>query len=169
MCVIRPARLVLTLLGAVSVYAALLGCGDPSGAAMKPTITLAKANQLAEQHIKRASSVLPSGTTLQLQEKFDDYPCTDPDDQGPQGRRIASRTYQVDGIKKDEIPKTYDAVIKWAEQHNFGILKHEPLNEYLWVENKDDGFRLSLEANSDGDVYLGTSSPCVWPNGNPPD
>ncbi|MFD2468246.1 hypothetical protein [Amycolatopsis silviterrae] len=40
-------------------------------------------------------------------------------------------------------------------------------NEYLWVENNADGFRMALQANSAGGLFLISTSPCVWPNGTP--
>lgn len=136
---------------------------------MEPTITLEQANQRVERYIEGVTSVFPAGATLKLQESFDDYPCTDPDDLGPEGRRIASRTFQVMGSSHSEIPQYFAAVLSWSKQHNFVVLKHEPTNEYLWMENKSDGFRMSLEANRKGELYVGATSPCVWPTGTPPE
>jgi hypothetical protein len=38
---------------------------------------------------------------------------------------------------------------------------------YLWVENTKDGFRMALQSNPSGGLFLTSSSPCVWPNGKP--
>jgi hypothetical protein len=42
------------------------------------------------------------------------------------------------------------------------------VSQYLWVENNRDGFRLALQSNDVGGLYLTASSPCVWPNGKAP-
>lgn len=165
----RFRRLTAIALSVIALATVLSSCDESSGAGMEPTITLARANQVAEDYVERARTVLPPSTKLELQEKFEDYPCTDPDDQGPAGRRIASRTYQVDGLQKSDIPAAFDAVLKWAGANHFSVLKHEPVNEYLWLENKGDGFRMTIEANRAGELFVGSSSPCVWPEGTPPE
>jgi len=38
---------------------------------------------------------------------------------------------------------------------------------FLNANRMDDGFTMSLQANNKGGLALGTSSPCVWPNGTP--
>lgn len=156
---------ILASLAIVFIFSGLAGCN--SGAGMEPTITLERANQRVEQYIDQARTSLPAGVELELQESFEDYPCTDPDDGGPEGRRIASRTFQVMGPAKTDIPQYFDAVLQWSKQNGFVVLKHEPTNEYLWMENRSDGFRVSLEANSKGELYVGATSPCVWPEGTP--
>lgn len=35
------------------------------------------------------------------------------------------------------------------------------------VENRENGFRMSLQESSQGDLSIGASSPCVWPDGTP--
>lgn len=42
-----------------------------------------------------------------------------------------------------------------------------PKENWISVENKTDGFSMSIQDTPPGDFSLGATSPCVWPNGTP--
>lgn len=81
---------------------------------------------------------------------------------------LATDGYQISGLSKDRIPEYFAALRKWWERHNYRVLKDTPANEYLWVGHNPDGFRMTLKSNDLGELFLISTSPCVWPNGTPP-
>lgn len=134
---------------------------------MQPTMTLAEANRAVDEHIANAVAQIPGDTRLDERLRFEDASCSDPDDHGPEGRKIASRNYEVLGIDPEQIPSYFDALKAWWLANGFAELDNEPKYEYLWVENTSDGVRMSLQANDHGNLYITAASPCVWPNGTP--
>lgn len=135
--------------------------------ALQPTITLAEANRRVDDYIVRAFMALPPGLQLNERLRFTDDPCRDPDDGGPQGRRIASRNNEIVGVDPAAIPGYFDTLREWWLANGFVVLDNEPEYEFLEVENTADGFRMTLKANRHGNLYLIASSPCVWPEGTP--
>ncbi|GAA1020220.1 MULTISPECIES: hypothetical protein [Amycolatopsis] len=134
---------------------------------MQPTITIEQANQQVEEYSKKAREALPAEARYSLFASEQRGDCNDPSDNGPKNRVLASRTYRVEGLAKDKIPTYFDALRTWWQNHNFRVLDNNPPNEYLWVENNTDSFRMALEANPQGGLFLTSTSPCVWPNGTP--
>jgi hypothetical protein len=134
---------------------------------MQPTITIEQANQQVEDYSMKAREALPSVARYTLFSSEQRGDCSDPSDNGPKNRMLASRTYKVEGLARDKIPTYFDALRTWWQNHNFRVLDNNPPNEYLWVENNADSFRMALEANPQGDLFLTSTSPCVWPNGTP--
>jgi hypothetical protein len=132
---------------------------------MKNTITIQEANQRVDTYIQQAKSAL--SVTMEPKGRDTDQPCDDPTDNGPKGRLIAGRSYQLTNINKSSITSYFETFKNWSQKNNFQILaeKHNP--EYLWAEKRDDGFRLALQSNDLGEIYLDGSSPCVWRNGTP--
>jgi hypothetical protein len=61
-----------------------------------------------------------------------------------------------------------DQLERWWRDHNFRILDDErPKRESIWVEHAEDRFRMRVKTNDAGELYLISTSPCVWPNGTP--
>ncbi|MBN6034440.1 hypothetical protein [Amycolatopsis sp. 195334CR] len=133
---------------------------------MDTTITQQEANRRVDEHLAAALRQFPPGAELHERQRFEADPCDDPDDQGPPGRVIASRSTEVLGIEPARIPEYYDTMKAWWEANGFRVLDNEPPHEFLWVENREDAVRLTLEASA-GHLYLLASSPCVWPSGRP--
>ncbi|WP_235079624.1 hypothetical protein [Amycolatopsis orientalis] len=144
---------------------ALAGCGKETDSGMKNTITSQEANQRLDAYIQQAKSAL--SISLELTGRDTDQPCDDPTDNGPKGRLIAGRSYKLTGTNKNSTASYFAKLKTWSTENNFHILteKHNP--EYLWIEKRDDGFRLALQSNDLGEIYLDGSSPCVWRNGTP--
>lgn len=134
------------------------------------TITQKQAEQQVQANIHAAAAELPATAKLE-QQLTDTGPCDDPTDNGPQGRVTASSTYQVHNLDPEQYPNLFGHLRDWWIQQNFRVLddSHQTSTvRYLWVENNQDGFRMAMQSNDGGGLFLTSSSPCVWPNGTPP-
>ncbi|MBB5854671.1 hypothetical protein ACFQ05_15285 [Amycolatopsis umgeniensis] len=134
---------------------------------MKPTITIVQANQKVTDYLTQVRVAFPAEARYKLTASEEHGPCLDPTDGGSGERVIATRTFQIFDLPKENIPSYFTAVKEWAQSHNFRILDNNPPNEYLWLENNSDSVRMALKANSLGGLYLIATSPCVWPDGTP--
>ncbi|MFL6143207.1 MAG: hypothetical protein ACJ72N_15255 [Labedaea sp.] len=148
--------------------AAAVGCtsGDQESG-MKNTITQAEAQQRAESYVREAMGALSSGPTLEtiLSETS---PCSDPSDNGPAGRVFASNRYWIRGLPKDQNKQAVDTLRQWSEQQGFAVVSDAwDKAKYLTLENRSNGFRLAIQESAQGELSIGASSPCVWPNGTP--
>ncbi len=134
---------------------------------MKSTITLQEANQRVGDYIQQVRTIFPSDTEIKLSSQFDKSDCSDPSDNGPAGRYFASRSYQVLGTPKETFSSHFESLREWGQRHNFRVLDNADQPDFLALESDVDGFRVSLKYNDLGEMYLGGSSPCVWPSGTP--
>ena len=135
---------------------------------MNPTITETEARDQVEAYVRDAFGVLPAPAARELFSR-NRSECTDPTDNGPAGRFEISATYEVTGLKPDTFAAHFEAVLKWWRGHGFTVLTdRRPADQYVFARNERDGFDMSLQANELGKLYLGATSPCVWPNGTPP-
>lgn len=134
---------------------------------MKSTITEQQARDKVEQYIQGALSALPAAAQLKLFTR-NRSECTDPTDNGPQGRFEISATYEIVGLDSAQFPEHFTAVIQWWESHDFRVLTDSrPTVQYVFSRNTRDAFDMSIKANDLGKFYVGATSPCVWPNGTP--
>jgi hypothetical protein len=115
------------------------------------TMTEDEAAQRAEEHIRGAVEALPVKPVLTLL-RADSAECLDPTDGGPRGRYEVSRSYWLDDLPEERNAEFVDA-----------------LYEYWTANDYRDAFRMSVKQSVEGDLSLGASSPCVWPDGTPPD
>ncbi|MPZ85687.1 MAG: hypothetical protein GEV28_37035 [Actinophytocola sp.] len=140
-------------------------CGTEPG--MHTTITVEQAEQRVEEYFRHALAVLPAQARPEIS-LIHTVECDDPTDNGPKGRKIASVNYQIHNLPRDEYPEYVADLEHWWLDHNFRVLDDErPTYESIWVENNDDGFRMRIQANDVGGLYLIATSPCVWQNGTP--
>lgn len=136
---------------------------------MRNTITEQQAVQRVQDNIRAAVTQLPPTARLE-QQLTDSAPCDDPTDNGPKGRVTASTTYQVHELLPDQYPHFFDLLRDWWQRNNYRVLddsRLSPTDMYLWVENNHDGFRMALQSNDNGGLFITASSPCVWPHGSP--
>lgn len=150
----------------VSLVAALMAsCGMEAG--VRNTITISEAETRAEKYFRDALAELPRQARAEVS-LIQTSECDDPTDNGPKGRKIASVSYQIHDLPPGEYPKYVDDLERWWLDHSFRILDDErPDYETIWVENKDDGFQMRILGNKVGELFLGATSPCVWPSGTP--
>jgi hypothetical protein len=143
----------------------IASCG--TGTTMRATITIEQAEQHVEDYFRKTLAVLPDRARPEAR-LIDTYDCDDPTDNGPKGRKIASVNYEILDLPPGEYPNYVDDLERWWRGNGFRVLDDErPTYESIWVENDDDGFRMRVEANDGGKLFLIATSPCVWPNGTP--
>jgi hypothetical protein len=157
--------------GAIATILALLvalpiaSCGTESG--MQRTMTVEQAEERVEHYFRQTLSVLPAQARPEAG-LIHTVDCDDPTDNGPKGRKIASADYQIHDLPAAEYPKYVADLERWWRDHNFRILDDErPTYQSISVENNDDGFRIRIQDNDLGELYITATSPCVWPNGTP--
>jgi hypothetical protein len=153
-----------------AVAAALAGCDkSPQGQepGMKHTITQAEAQQRAESYVQDALNALSPG--LQLEKVLSETaPCSDPSDNGPPGRVFASNRYWIRGLPKDQNNPVVDTLRRWSAQQGFMIVSDAwDKAKFITLEHPSTGFRFAIQESAQGDLSIGASSPCVWPNGTP--
>jgi hypothetical protein len=154
-------RLALLLL----VVPLIASCGADAG--MQRTITVEQAEQRVEDYFRQALAVLPERARPEVG-LIHTVECDDPTDNGPEGRKIASVDYEILDLPPSEYPNYVDDLERWWRDNGFRVLDDErPTYESIWVENNNDGFRMRIQGNHVGELYLGATSPCVWPNGTP--
>lgn len=143
------------------------GCGGNPEGEMKKTVSIQEANERLDAYVQQAKSALSPTAELELKGQSKDAPCDDPSDNGAKGRVVADRSYLVKGLTPGAVSTYFDTLKAWSQAQNFNILEEKVNPQYLWIEKRDDGFRLALDSNDLGEVYLNGSSPCVWRNGTP--
>jgi len=134
---------------------------------MKQTITEHEAKDRVELYIEAVVAALPGSAERKpfTQHRSE---CTDPTDDGPQGRFEISATYEVTGLEPARFGEYFDAIVQWWTAHDFTILTDSrPKDQYVFVRNNADAFDMTVQANDLGKFYVGATSPCVWPNGTP--
>lgn len=134
------------------------------------TLTEEEAAERVEEHLQRAVEALPDNPTLTVQSE-DSMECLDPDDHGPRGRYEVGKTYWLDEVPTDRNEEFVDVLYEHWEANGFRVLtdKRSQDDRFVSVENNDDAFRMSVKESVEGDLSLGASSPCVWPEGTPPE
>ncbi|MFI5613841.1 hypothetical protein [Amycolatopsis sp. NPDC051903] len=134
---------------------------------MESTITEKQAHDRVEDYVRQAFGALPAtaSRTLFSQNRAE---CTDPTDDGPPGRFEISVTYEITGLAVASFGAQFDAVVAWWRAHGFTVVTDKrPSDQYVFARNASDSFDMSIQANDLGKLYLGATSPCVWPNGVP--
>lgn len=142
------------------------GC---SGDEQMRTLTEQEAAARAEEHIKQAVAALPIEPTLTLQ-YADSAECLDPTDNGPRGRYQIGKTYWLDSLPSDRNAELVDTLYRYWVANGYRVLTDErsASDMFVSVESETDEFRMSVKESVEGDLSLGASSPCVWPDGVPP-
>lgn len=172
------ARLVgiLALLGCLLLVTGCGSTGDSgngTGASGKGddmrTLTKDQAAQRVEEHIKRAVAALPVNPSLSPL-GGGSMECEDPSDNGPRGRYEVDKTYWLDDISTNRSDEFVETLYQYWKNNNYRILTDERSADdtSIWVEHNEDSFRMSIAQNEEGDLSLGATSPCVWPDGVPP-
>ncbi|KWW98884.1 hypothetical protein LI90_514 [Carbonactinospora thermoautotrophica] len=164
-------QLVLACVAVLALCGLLTACGfaELDRRFMKPTMTEEQAAQRAEEHIRRAVSVLPPTARLE-NPFFNTMPCADATVPGPEGRVSVARTYWLRGLPKENNRAYFDTLYEFWTRNGYRVLSDDRANResmYLWVEHTGDSFRLSIQSNDYGDLSIGADSPCIWPKGTP--
>jgi hypothetical protein len=132
----------------------LAGCG--AGRAEVASMTESDAYDRVESYVQRAVMSLPKEASVEAVSAPSSVVCKGE----PSGRVMVTSTYWVRGLADDD--KHFDTLLRWWEAHDFKLLDDlRPERHYVWVENKTDGFRMSLRDNNKGQLLLGAESPCL--------
>lgn len=139
---------------------------------MTDTITEHEAAQRVQDNVDELAAQLPQAARLERQLTHTTA-CDDPDDGGPAGRVTASTMYQVHDLALEDYGRYFAELREWLRDNGFRVLTESVVESelgearYLWVERDADGFRLALQSNESGGLFVTSSSPCVWPEGTP--
>jgi hypothetical protein len=137
---------------------------------MEPTLNEQQATDRVQRHIGDTVAVIQPPPRLEIQSPLHTMQCDIPSDNGPLGRIVISRGYWLEGIPVERNAEVFAAVERYWVNNGWVILNDDTSSEarpFLSVENRADSFRMSLQTSVDGELSIGASSPCVWPNGTP--
>jgi hypothetical protein len=125
-------------------------------------ITLTEAASRVDELVRAALAQLPPAQASKI--AGDPVPCDDPTDGGPPGRVSAVAEYQIAELAPDSYPRHVATLHSWWVGHGFQVLADaRPAGLYVWVEHKADAYRMAVQANDAGGLFLTATSPCVWP------
>ncbi|MBP2476577.1 hypothetical protein JOF53_005449 [Crossiella equi] len=130
-------------------------------------MTRQQAVEQLDAHLLAALKVLPEGAAYK--KWYDDVVrCDLPSDSGPKGRVSAALDYEIQGLPMADFRVVFDKVVDYWTRNGYTVLADQrPSHWYVWVQSAPEEFRLALNGNDVGGLYLGGSSPCVWPKGTP--
>jgi hypothetical protein len=145
------------------------------------TLDERQATDRVQEHVARAVAALPWPPRLELASQLRTE-CDDPTDFGPAGRIQVAHRYWLTGLPDGSVAAVFDALREhWlaggyriledatdrtVEDMTTGQVRPAPL---VWVEHPGDGFRMTLVSSARGDLSLVATSPCIWPDGVPPE
>lgn len=75
---------------------------------MQNTITLDQAKQRANTYIQQVGAMLPGKPRLEPNGGMTTITCTDPDDNGPQGRKSTGGSFFLEGIPREQNPEIFN-------------------------------------------------------------
>ncbi|MCX9191689.1 hypothetical protein C3Y87_09725 [Carbonactinospora thermoautotrophica] len=134
------------------------------------TLNQQQADQRAEEHIQRAVAAVFTPPPRLERKLFLTSECDDPTDLGPKGRVQVSRSYWLRDLPKERNREYFDKIHEYWTHNGYHVLQDDradPNNPALYVEHNDDAFRMTLYSSIQGDLFLGATSPCIWPTGEP--
>ncbi|MGH4019791.1 MAG: hypothetical protein ACRDT0_11255 [Pseudonocardiaceae bacterium] len=136
---------------------------------MQPTLNQQQGTERMEQHIMNAVAVIEPKPSLELQ-SANTQDCSQPSDDGPLGRVVLSVAYWLREIPVERNPEVFAATKRHWMGSEWTVLSDRSQRAeapFISVQNDRDGFRMSIQSSVDGQLSLGASSPCIWPNGTP--
>jgi hypothetical protein len=135
------------------------------------TLTAEQARARLDQHLRAAVEQISPPPALE-EHMAGTMACDDPSDGGPPGRVFVEAHHWLRGVDRARNRDVFDALHDHWSSHGYAVLadlRHRPAAPELQVRHAADGFSVSLRENLDGELTLSGSSPCVWPEGHPPD
>jgi hypothetical protein len=137
----------------------------------KNTMTQKQATDRVEQLIHDTVAALSPKPRLEIIDYMSQpTSCVDPTDGGSPDRTVISHSYWLRGVphgRNGDIGRQVEAYWK-SKGYKItavqGLDTNKPdINGYT----QPDEFLISIETNVDGDLDIGATSPCIWPNGTP--
>lgn len=158
------------------ILVTLSGCGGSGGPSDRShvndkTMTQKQATERVEQIIRETVAALTIKPRLEMIESMSQPDsCVDPTDGGSPDRTVISHSYWLRGFSRTRNGDIGQQAKDYWESKGYkitnvnGISANEPnISGYT----RPDEFLFSIETNVDGDVNIGATSPCIWPNGTP--
>jgi hypothetical protein len=158
---------------AAAACAALIITGCSGGnAVFEPTITEQHAAGLARQILQgTAEAITPRPALETYQPGSGTGPCLiNPADTSDKRVQV-TLTYFLRGIPRQENASVARQILAHWKHQGYAILTTHHLDTdqpVITAATHGDSFLLSLDSGSDGSLSIGTSSPCIWPDGTPP-
>jgi hypothetical protein len=151
----------------LTVLVSLSGCGWRAG--MSPTLNEQQATDRVQQHIDDTVAIIQPTPRLERQSFVASRPCDLPSDNGPLGRITVGHIYWLREVPVERNAEVFATVERYWVNNGWLVLADDTSSEapFLSVENREDSFRMSLSSSIDGQLSIGASSPCIWPNGTP--
>lgn len=134
------------------------------------TLTEAEAASRLDRHIRKALAQIKYHPVL-VPGLVGSMPCDDPDDGGPLGRVFVEAHYTLSGVPVDANPAVFDLLYDFWLGEGYEVLsdlRTRGRAPHLKVRHPEDGFSVSLRENLASELRISGSSPCVWPEGHPP-
>lgn len=134
------------------------------------TLTEEQASSRLEQHLRAAIEQIEPRPQPEPG-LVGSMPCDDPTDGGPLGRVFVEAHYTLHGIAAGANRRIFDVLHRYWTEQGYTVLSDQRDRErapQLKVRHRQDGFSVSLRENLARELRISGSSPCVWPEGNPP-
>lgn len=157
---------------AAAVLAGLIisGCsgGNP---VFKPTITQQHANARAEQILRDTAAAITPRPALEIDQLLSGpEPCmVNPSDTSDKRVEVGF-TYWLRGISTQDNASVGQQILRYWKHKGYGISSTGGIGtdspEITGVT--PDNFLFSLQTSANGAMFIGASSPCLWPKGTPP-
>jgi hypothetical protein len=148
----------------------LTACNNEVGQreSMEKTITQDEAAEKINQHVTDAMAALPETVELEPLGPVAFASCDDPTDGGSKNRVTVSQRHWITGIPAEDNDQNADLLHDYWTTNGYRIIRDErPEKMSISVESEEDAFKISLRVSAQGDLSIGASSPCVWPEGTP--
>jgi hypothetical protein len=166
----RCGRLIAVPLYAVTLVAcSVIPGGGSEGHVERNTMTRQQAIARVEQII-RATAVKPTPRLERYPSVVEEASCVDPTDGGSPDRAVISRIYWLRGVQPGrnadairQIKAYWDSIgVKYSSEVSL-----DASDPKITGYTQPDEFLVSLSSNADSEIYIGTTSPCIWPHGTP--
>ncbi|MFE1099907.1 hypothetical protein ACFW4K_05255 [Nocardiopsis alba] len=132
------------------------------------TINQDEAAQKIDQHFTEAIVALPDNVELEPLGPIAFASCDDPTDGGTKGRITVSQRQWLTGLPKEDNEQNVDLFHDCWVSNGYRVIHDlRPDELFVTVESETDAFNVSVQASDEGDLSIGVSSPCVWPEGTP--
>jgi len=148
----------------------LAGCSgkDP---ASQPSITRQQALTHVYQILQSTGPLITPRPRLEPNKLLSENgACPDEPDGMSDARVQVSRSYFLQGVPKQahsSIAKQIQHIWKAKGYRIYGTSHLDTANPQVFADTTD-GFLMALSTEGNGQLNIGATSPCVWPNGTPP-
>lgn len=156
---LKRSRLAIIAAVTITIIAA---CGDNE---MKSTVSVADGQATASKYAKDAATeTFPPGFSL-AEKPPQSMPCTDASDKVT-GQIRADVSFSVNGIDGVQNNNYFDRLKSWWSSHGWTLVTDSRPGD-MFINAARDGYLMSLQSGMQGQLFIGTNTPCLWRNGTP--